>query len=246
MPLPSQSHRSFMDSFGRGFPRQVATIIPGPSGPSRSHSEVQAMIQGSAGFFDVDTQIYEGDIVELDDPRGGRRQHRVESIEINDGGDSPSFQSLSHIKAVWSGPLSPAAVEQSGSTHIHNGPVINNHGGRMQVAWDNVQVSQTQNLTETVTTGYEQIADTMAKVIGGLQAARLEEDEHEIVLESSEDVLREVVKPEPDKRLIKRCLASIRGVLTQIEQGVATAAGEQSREWAQGSLRALASLVLPS
>lgn len=58
-------------------------------------------VQRAKGFFEVDIAVYEGDIVELRDPRGGSRRLTVREVEIADDGRASA---LSHLAAVWGDP----------------------------------------------------------------------------------------------------------------------------------------------
>jgi len=61
---------------------------------------VEAHIQPEADFFAVDTPVYEGDVVEIPDPRGGTDRRSVAAVKVNDFGS----ESMRHIEAVWGKP----------------------------------------------------------------------------------------------------------------------------------------------
>jgi hypothetical protein len=73
-------------------------IIREPGASSETRVEAQAIVQPNSGMFEVTTPIYEGDIVEVPDPRGGVDRRAVRKVDIN---QSPFNDSLDHIEAHW-------------------------------------------------------------------------------------------------------------------------------------------------
>ena len=65
--------------------------------PDESRLTVEAHVQPEAGFFAVDTPIYEGDVVEIRDPRGGTDRRFAAAVKVNDFGS----ESMRHIEVVW-------------------------------------------------------------------------------------------------------------------------------------------------
>lgn len=73
------------------------TVIHLDGTAEESRLEVEAHIQAESGFFAVSTPIYEGDVVELADPRGGTSRRLVTEVRVNDFGP----EHMRHIKVVW-------------------------------------------------------------------------------------------------------------------------------------------------
>ena len=65
--------------------------------PHESRLTVEAHVQAEAGFFAIDTPIYEGDVVEIPDPRGGTDRRFAAAVKVNDVGSD----SMRHIEVVW-------------------------------------------------------------------------------------------------------------------------------------------------
>jgi uncharacterized protein (TIGR02391 family) len=110
-PIPGQPARPLS-----GIPRKPAVIVRNPGQPDESRTEVLAHLQPSAGFFDVTTPIYEGDVVESEDPRGGVQRHTVQTVKVFALGTA-----LDHIEVSW-GPEAPArvaAVRRLGLDGLH-------------------------------------------------------------------------------------------------------------------------------
>ena len=88
MPLPSTARR-------HGSKKVV--IIRHEGTDDEVRTEVQAMIQAKSGFFDVTTPIYEGDIVEVPDPRGGIDRRIAAEVHVNDYGS----KQMQHTQVKW-------------------------------------------------------------------------------------------------------------------------------------------------
>lgn len=88
---------SFLRTMGRGHGTKQVVIIRRPGTAEEERSTVTAMIQSESGFFDVKTPIYEGDLVEVPDPRGGTDIRLALEVKVNDFGSS----SLQHTQVLW-------------------------------------------------------------------------------------------------------------------------------------------------
>lgn len=82
------------------FGSEQVTVVHNPGTDDESRTDVEAHIQPQAGFFAVDTPIYEGDVVELDDPRGGRDRRLVREVRINNPRGA-AFNGMEHIEVKW-------------------------------------------------------------------------------------------------------------------------------------------------
>lgn len=89
MPLS----RSMMQSHGT----KKVTIIHLEGTEDEIRHEVEAMIQAESGFFDVETPVYEGDVVEFPDPRGGTDRKLAAEVHVNDFGSA----TLRHTQVKW-------------------------------------------------------------------------------------------------------------------------------------------------
>ncbi len=124
MPLSSSAGDSFLRGLGAGFPQADVVIVHSPGSSEEARIPARVQPQSNAGLFDVTTPIYEGDIVEMDDPRGGLRRLHVTQIDIHDFRGSVSFQGMSYIKTSWSEKPS-RNVQPTQSSFVYNGPVVN-------------------------------------------------------------------------------------------------------------------------
>jgi uncharacterized protein (TIGR02391 family) len=101
-------------------PTEKVLIIHNEGGQDESHTEVDAHIQPQMGFFDVETPIYQGDVVELDDPRGGGGRERRLVAEVNVYSRAMAG-SMAHTEVTWgkAPPVRRAAVRRLGLENLH-------------------------------------------------------------------------------------------------------------------------------
>lgn len=81
----------------RDFKTKTVTIIRAEGTDDEARHSAEAHVQPDVGVFPVDTPIYEGDIVEYDDPRGGKERKTAAAVAVYDVGDGD----LDHIEVTW-------------------------------------------------------------------------------------------------------------------------------------------------
>lgn len=113
------------------------------------------------------------------------------------------------------------------------------------ITGDNNQVaagtrgSVTQHLSvvdnsATVTAGYEDVAQLVGELVEQrLPLLGLKDDDQQDVIDEARVVLGEVVKDEPDRKIIRRALTTMRGVLASVFAGVNQAVADESTELAR-------------
>lgn len=97
-----------LPSHFRTFGVSTVTIIRNPGTEDEEQFETEAHIQAKTGFFAVDTPIYEGDVVEYADPRGGLARKVAASVDVNNPTGS-SMRRMAHIHVTW-GEASPTRI----------------------------------------------------------------------------------------------------------------------------------------
>lgn len=82
-----------------------------------SRLTVEAHVQSEAGLFALDTPIYEGDVVEIPDPRGVIDRRFVTTVKVHDVGP----ESMRHIEVVWgkAPAVRVAAIRRLGIEGLH-------------------------------------------------------------------------------------------------------------------------------
>lgn len=130
-----------------------------------------------------------------------------------------------------------------GPTYHYHGPVFLGSADGSQIAWNNGEVHQSQQGSEQITPGYEVVAAAVAKVLEGIPASGLSDEEATDATHAGEEILHEVVKPQPDRGKLRRALAALKGFLYPIATGAVrgTAAGCASgtEEWARVAIEHL-------
>lgn len=127
----------------------------------------------------------------------------------------------------------------AGSTNYY-APVITVHGDRAQLAWGNGSVVQNQANIEQVAPGFEGIAQAVASTMRDLAAAGLlDAADLEVAQGAAQEVLAEVVKDEPDRGVVRRAVAMLKGVLSPVATGITTGAADGAQEWARTAIEQL-------
>jgi len=100
------------------FPTETVSVIKNAGTPEEERVQQKAHIQSAKGFFAVDAPIYEGDVVELPDPRGGLRRLTIAKVKIV---KPPGMREMSHIEVTWGEPprVRTAAIRRLGLEGLH-------------------------------------------------------------------------------------------------------------------------------
>lgn len=193
---------------GRTFGTQQVVVIH-----EGVRNELEAQVQASKAYFNIDAPVYEGDTMELSDPRGGNRTVHITEVKLNQTGGQMGAD-LAHIAASYSD-KAPRAVERA--QHVHGDQIIINSSHDVNIATRGGTASQ----TSAVTAGYEELAQKIKQALDLIDATPdLDEDEREVGRDAASLVLEEIVQPEPSARKLKGALAALRGVI-----GAAASAG---------------------
>ncbi|HWE91870.1 MAG TPA: hypothetical protein VG317_20580 [Pseudonocardiaceae bacterium] len=124
-------------------------------------------------------------------------------------------------------------------TTIFNGPVIQGDANDARLAWGNRDVDQSQADTEQIASGFEPIAQAVAKTLEQLSMAGLPERDQEDAVEAAKEVLAEVTQPEPNQGKIRRALAAMKHLLAPVAAGAVAGAGAGAQEWARTAIEHL-------
>jgi len=233
-----QRSSSFLDTMGgMGDLVDVTVIHPSVDG-AEQRFRVRALIQASTGFFEVDTRIYDGNSVEIPDPRGGTEIRYVAKVKVN---KAPG--NLSHIAAKWGSP--PRRREAQPASVTYNGPVVHVQGDHAQLAWGNTNSTQNQTKTDQIAPGYEAVAVAVADLVKNLDTLQLDRDDAMVAREAAEAILGEVTNEAPDRGRLVRSMSALRGVVAQVAMSAGTGVSEGVREFARTAVEQLASGVLP-
>jgi hypothetical protein len=141
------------------------------------------------------------------------------------------------------GPAEPDEPQAPGAGQVYNYGTMFNHAVTGQVAWDNVTVTQNQTNTGQVAPGFEEVARAVAAVLERLADLGLPEPDARDAAEHGAVVLAEVARPEPDRGVIRRGLAGLKGALAQLAAGLVSGANEGAVEVGKQLVRSLGDLT---
>lgn len=107
----------FLRRMGRTFGTTKVVVIHAEGTSDEVRNEVEAHVQPKSGFFEVETPIYEGDVVEMDDPRGGRERRTAETVAVH----SSAPRGMAHTEVTWGKAAAPrvASVRRLGLVGLH-------------------------------------------------------------------------------------------------------------------------------
>ncbi|WP_078326927.1 hypothetical protein [Mycobacteroides salmoniphilum] len=128
------------------------------------------------------------------------------------------------LKADTSDVQLPAAT----TVNNYNGPVINVKGDHAQLAWNSHDVTQAQNNTEQIAPGYEAVADLVTRLLASLPTLELDPADQTEAQDTGTAILREVVKAEPDKGIVRRGITMLKGLLAPVASGINKAVTRES------------------
>ncbi|MCX5423606.1 hypothetical protein [Streptomyces sp. NBC_00078] len=131
----------------------------------------------------------------------------------------------------------------AGTTNHYTGPVFHGDVNGAQIAWNNQNVTQTQNTMEQVTPGFEKLAEAVTQTLAQLSQFGLPPEDAEDASASANEILVEVVSPSPDRGRIRRSLATLRGFLQPVATQAALGTGEGSHDLAKAALDHLQSVI---
>jgi hypothetical protein len=107
------------------------------------------------------------------------------------------------------------------------------------VAWGSKNVDQSQTTTQQTASGFESLAEAVARTLERLSDAGLSASDHEDAELAAQELLAEVAQTEPNKSKLRPRWGSLKWLLTPIASGAATGAGEGAREWTQKAIESL-------
>ena len=88
------------------FHKEIVKVIRNEGTDSEETAEVWAHVQADAGFFDLDAPIFEGDVVEVSDPRrgpDGAERRFAAKVDVNRSGQA----AVDHIHVTWGRATAP-------------------------------------------------------------------------------------------------------------------------------------------
>ncbi len=136
---------SWLTGMGADFPQQDVVIVHREEDGTESRTNVRGSVLSDTGTSDIDTPVFRGDVVEMDDPRGGIRRLYVTKVDVNDVRGGPDFGGMSHVHVHWTDEQ-PRLAPSSAPPATYTGPVF--QVSIAQVAWDNRDVQQQVHVSQ--------------------------------------------------------------------------------------------------
>jgi hypothetical protein len=128
-------------------------------------------------------------------------------------------------------------------TTVYNGPVVNVHGDRAQIAWGNHDVSQSSKEQQEIAPGFEAVAKALVSTLEHLAEIGLNDEDRTTAEDAANEVLSEVTKDHPDRARIRRGIAIVKGILSPLALGVQAGVSDSAREWAKTAVEQLTSTL---
>jgi uncharacterized protein (TIGR02391 family) len=179
-----------MRGHGAAFGTQLVKIIRNEGGDDEEVLEVEAHVQAEKGFFDVDTPVFEGDVVEVADPRrtAGVERRLAAKVKVNNFGPAH----MRHISVTWGSAAPPRVAPVRRLTFANLHPVIQAASGDLfadghfessvSEAFKSIEV-RVRDLTESSKSGASLMGDAFKADGSALDVAghegRSGEDERE-------------------------------------------------------------------
>ncbi|MFI5606414.1 hypothetical protein [Amycolatopsis sp. NPDC051903] len=127
--------------------------------------------------------------------------------------------------------------------HHYHGPVIHGDVRSSQLAWGNEKVVQNLSVSKQIAPGFEDVARVVADVVRRLGELGLPEPDARDAAENADAVLAEVVKPEPDRGIVRRGLTALKGTLAQLATGLLAGAHDGAVQAGKELVHALGQLT---
>jgi hypothetical protein len=152
-------------------------IIHAEGTADEERREVEAHVQPQAGFFEVETPIYEGDIVELDDPRGGTERRLAQEVHVY----SSAPQGMAHTEVKWgrAAPPRTATIRRLGIENLHERVLAaasdlftdGHYASAVSEAFKSIEV-RTRDLTGLKKSGVALMGDAFGRRVDGGRSER--------------------------------------------------------------------------
>lgn len=84
----------------------LVTVIHSEGTEDEKRFDTKAHIQARTAYFAVDTKIYEGDVVEFPDPRGGLARKIASHVDVYNSNGS-GLRGMKYIKVTWGAAVPP-------------------------------------------------------------------------------------------------------------------------------------------
>lgn len=196
-------------------------VVVRPATADREPFTIEVLLSGNEATFSPQAPVYEGDIVERADPRGGVIEYVVDKYEIS---KDPFNNGNSHGKG--------SLRERGHAARAFGATSIVIHGGANQVS-----IGNSNALTQTVGIPAAELVEILSQIRASIPRGELSEDAVREVTEAM-DAADEAIR-EGKPSAVRRALHGLKGVIDEIGQGVEEGTKAGVKTWAAAMVAAL-------
>jgi hypothetical protein len=186
--------------------------------------EIEAQFHKSQMMLPITTPIYENDIVERDDPRGGVIEYSVANVELS---VDPFGHGNDHAIAT---------LREKGHAERKYGSVYNLHvaGGNNQFALGNDAI-----LNQTVNAVSGELAAVLRAILADAPRTALSSNDLEELEEAIGEAVKVVESGSAKPTAVKRSLHAVRGVVEELGSSMKSGANDAVKIWASAAVTVL-------
>ncbi|TFD46895.1 hypothetical protein E3T55_16085 [Cryobacterium frigoriphilum] len=186
--------------------------------------EIEAQFHKSQMVVPITTPIYEGDIVERGDPRGGVIEYTVANVELS---RDPFGHGNDHAIA---------SLKENGHAERKYGSVYNIHvaGGNNQIA-----AGANATLNQTVNAVNDELAAVLRAILADVPRDALSSSELEELEEAIGEAIEVSESGSAKPTAVKRALYSAKGVVEDLGSAIKSGTGDAVRSWATTAVTVL-------
>lgn len=201
-------------------------VVLRPATAERAPFQIEVLLNGNEATFAPSAPVYEGDVVERADPRGGVIEYVVDEYEINrdpfGGGDDHGVARLRERGRA--------------SRHFASANVVIS-GGTNQVA-----IGDSNRLSQSNRNDAGEIAAALARVLADIPGEAFTPDE----IAELHDAINEATAAESESKpasTVRRTLHAVRGVVEHLAGSAKDGAGDAVKDWSKGGVAAIIALL---
>jgi hypothetical protein len=125
-----------------------------------------------------------------------------------------------------------SGVVMPGTTPHYDGPLVRVDGDDVALVWDNPTAEHGQASVDPIAPGYETLAEALVRVLQSAGSLALSREDTAQVELTTNEVLVEVTKTEPNLGLVKSGVNIVKGLMSGTALGLTEGVPQESRDLA--------------
>lgn len=232
---------SFLKTFGSSFGTTKVVLIKDYGTPHEARTELECIMQSKKVDFAVDAPVYEGDYLEVPDPRAPDKPSikYISAVEIF---NTPKMANMAHITAKLT---DAPPTKSTPAARIVNNTNIVVHGSGNQFAIGNITANQAQEIATATTGEYQPLANEVARILADLEPLSVDDDHREAVQSSAKALLDEISASEPDPTLIRRLGVFLKNAVAGAAYATGSGVSQAVTDFARTHVADLLALLPP-